>query len=440
MSLPPRLLPSSLAAIGAAALMAAPTPAHAQEGGSVAISAGLSFNVSFGQKTNFGLGFDLRVTGLVEGGRTMPCDSKSRMGFGGYAQATWLNFSAWRFGAGGHGGGEIVDQIFALDGELGWTYHTSYDDQHPGEHGLQVGALGLVTLAYVAPSIEFPLRGVFPLGSPEFKPELITGVGARFPAVFGFPQACVSGRPLRAGDDILLPPVVAHGRRPYRDTGIDDATRAALVGAWLDDARAECASVPAFVALARDLRAAGAPSELVARALDAADDELRHTLLCSGIAADHTGVDAVPLLLAPPPAVDADRRDALLRMAQEAWIDGCLGEGAAASRAARALAASRDETCRSALATIARDEARHAELGWSVLAHAMAAGGSEVRDAIAEALDAPLPELPRGDVERDADPRVLRAHGRLAQATADAAWIDTVARARRRATRLLAAT
>jgi hypothetical protein len=126
-------------------------------------------------------------------------------------------------------------------------------------------------------------------------------------------------------------------------------------------------------------------------------------------------------------------------MALEAWADGCLGEGAAAERAARARVDAADLGCRAALAAIARDEARHAELSFAVLAHCLAAGGSEVGDAIAEALAAPPPEPPRGDAEGDADPRALRAHGRLTQAAADDAWTHNVETSRARAARLLTA-
>src|SRR5262245_45305475 len=267
MHLPSRSIPCSLAALGAAALMAAPTTAHAQFGGKVAVSPGLSLSISFGQKVTFGLGLDVRVTGLAKG-EIMPCDSNSRAGAGGYVQATWLNFSAWRFGAGAHGGGELYNQVFALDGEIGWTFHTRYDDKHPAEHGLQLGLLPLITGGIPAPTLELPMRAVIPVASPDFLPEGSLGAGARLPWIFGFSQSCVIGRPLRVGGDVLLPPVVARGRRLgwRRNAGIGRGTREALAGAWQDDARAECASVPAFLALARDLAAAGAPDALVARA------------------------------------------------------------------------------------------------------------------------------------------------------------------------------
>jgi hypothetical protein len=125
-------------------------------------------------------------------------------------------------------------------------------------------------------------------------------------------------------------------------------------------------------------------------------------------------------------------------MALEAWTDGCLGEGAAAARAARAHSGAEEPACRAALASIADDEARHAELAFAVLAHCLAAGGSEVGDAVAAAVEAPEPAPPPGDPEGDADPVALRVHGRITQDAADRAWADTFRSSRARAARLLA--
>lgn len=435
-----RLLPPTLAALGGAALLAAPGSARAE--GKVAVSPSVSFSVSFGQKIAYGLGLDLRVTGLVDG-KIGTCNDDPRRGFGGFAQATWLvNLNAARFAAGVHGGGEIVNQMAAVDGELGWTYRTRVDDEHPGQHGLHLGALGLFTfvpIAYV-PSLELPVRLAIPLsGGPIRTPEIIPGLGARIPQMFGIATGgCVIGRPMRTDEGVLVPPVFALRERAARRLSIDRASRAALADVWIDDARAECASIPTFVALARDLAACGAPAALVARALVAADDEVRHTQLCRELAGDLAGLEIDPLLYLPPPASDADRRDALLRMALEAWFDGALGEGAAADRAARAARDAAEPTTRAALAAIARDEHRHAELGWAVLAHCLAAGGTEVSDALAQALDSPAKEPPPADPDRGADPAARRAFGRLAQADVDVSWRETESLARRRGAALLA--
>ncbi len=434
MPLPSRSLPRTLAALGAAAAVAAPATAGAQLNGPIVPSAGISFTANFGQKLTFGLGLDVRVTGTTH----VDACSGNYLGAGPYAQVTWLNFSHWRFGAGAQGGGDVFGPVFAVDGELGWTYHTRYDDLHPGEHGLQIGIVPYTAILPAA--IEVPMRLVIPVASPVVQPEGIVGAAFAFAPPFGIGATalCVTGRPLRVAGRPVLPAVVRGRPRPRRHARLDAATRAALAGAWLEDARMECASVPAFLALARDLDAAGAPPPLVARAIEAVGDEIRHTFLCAELASALSGEAALPVLLPPPPPAALDRREALLDMVREAWIDGCLGEGAASARAATAAAGAEDPSSRAALSAIARDEARHADLAWSVIAYGLAAGGSEVGDAIAEAIRGPAPEPPRGDPERDADARAARAHGRITQAVADGAWADTVRRARRRARRLLA--
>src|SRR5207253_676746 len=79
-------------------------------------------------------------------------------------------------------------------------------------------------------------------------------------------EICIaSGRALRAGEGIALPPVLAQ-----MECGPLDG---ALAASWLDDARAELASVPSFLRLADELRAVGAPAALRRAALDAADEE-----------------------------------------------------------------------------------------------------------------------------------------------------------------------
>lgn len=427
-----RFLASSLAALGGAAALAAPSLARADT--PVSVSPALTLSVSLGQKVAFGLGLDLRVTGLVD---LKSCSDSDRHGFGGFVQVTWLNFTAWRFAGGMHGGGEVYQQRISVAGELGYTYRTKFGEEHPGYHGLHLGALGAFAFSdRFTPTMEAPVRVAIPLSGPVRTAEVSPGLGVRFPAMFGTPNRCIVGRPLRDGGDLVLPDVIALGERRVRSS-CAGATREALAAAWIEDARAECASISAFVALARDLAAIGAPPALVAGAGRAALDESRHTQICAAIAADHAGLALAPRLLDPPAAADADRRDALLRMAREAWLDGCLGEGAAAERAARASLASTDVTARRAQAAIAADERRHAELGWSVLSYCLAEGGSEVRDAIAELTRTSLSDPPRGDAEHDAHPTALRAHGRLAQREADAAWIDTVTASRRRVARLL---
>jgi hypothetical protein len=146
--------------------------------------------------------------------------------------------------------------------------------------------------------------------------------------------------------------------------------------------------VPAFVELAEQLEACGAPAELRARALTAADDELTHAVLAGQTA---VALGAGPLTLAAPargrrPAVAG--ADGTIRLAGESWLDGCLNEGAAA-----AVAAAESEVAEGALAgglqRVAADEQRHADLAWDIVAWTVSTGGTSVRGALAQVSRAP---------------------------------------------------
>ena len=437
----PRLLgPVIPAAALAVAALVTPTTARADDP-RIWFSPGLSFGVTFGEKTSFALGFDLRQTTLFTGFDI--CSGERRYGAGPYLQATWLNFSSWRFGAGLHGGGDLVRSAASMEGEVGWTYRGAHRIEQPSEygeptvtivpgtHGLQFGALASFVLAEEASA-----RVAIPLGSPTPQHvETTLAVGLRYPGSFGpTSPLCYIGRPLRDGDDQqVLPSVLASRRRPLSRGArrVDEHTRGKLARAWLDDARAECASIPAFLALARDLSVNGAPRALVDRALSAARDERRHTALCSALASGYAGVDLRPAALETPPARDPSRSQALLRLAAESWQDGCLGEGAAAAFARRSLATSTDDDVASALAIIARDEAAHAQLAWDVAAWCIEEGGRPVRDTIAATRAATNQDAspPREDV----DPRAWRAHGRGASGAWASARDQTAEEANRAA-------
>ncbi|WP_437774252.1 hypothetical protein [Sorangium sp. So ce1097] len=430
-----RALPPALAALGAAALASLPGQARADE--PFAISGGLMLSLSFGQQLAFGLGADLRAAAVLEGGETVP----GNVGFGPFAQATWLNFSAGRFAVGLHGGGDLSDDHanvhYSVDGELGWTYRTRISDELQGQHGFHVGVMNTLDSPV---ALELSARAVIPLSGEPFMPEGTFGMGLRLIPPFGMRAEIMHGRPLRSAAGVVLPPALALGPAAARPPRLDSATRAALAGAWLHSARAECGSIPAFLALARDLAAVGAPASLVARALAALGDEVRHTARCSAIASALAGWRLRPALLPPPAARDADRRAALVRMALEAWHDGCLGEGAAAARARRSLAGASDAGVRMALFEIARDEAQHAELGWRVLAYCLTEGGRAVREAVGDAMTGPAP-APSGDEAEiiDGERKELEAFGALQRAQADAAREETWAAARRGGERMLAA-
>lgn len=139
----------------------------------------------------------------------------------------------------------------------------------------------------------------------------------------------------------------------------------------------EHASVASFARASLQLLALGAPPELVAGAHAAALDEIEHARLCYGIASRYAGrpigpgalaVDDAPIALSPA------------AVAVETLLGGCVNEAIAALEARDASDAATDPAIRAALATIADDEARHAELAWRTLAWIVRAHPSCVPD------------------------------------------------------------
>ncbi|WP_437588270.1 ferritin-like domain-containing protein [Sorangium sp. So ce1000] len=199
---------------------------------------------------------------------------------------------------------------------------------------------------------------------------------------------------------------------------LTDEERATLAGGWLRSALEEHASVASFARFALDLMALGAPSSLVEGAHIAALDEVGHARLGFSLAAAYRGGPVGPAAFPVPPAVPiAPDLAALARAAAE---EGCVGETVAALLAAEKRARAEDPAVRAALAAIAEDEARHAELAWLTVAWAIGAGGEPVRRAVVEVFEAAAASLGRRPPP-EAEPgggraAALAAHGHLARA------------------------
>jgi hypothetical protein len=121
----------------------------------------------------------------------------------------------------------------------------------------------------------------------------------------------------------------------------------------------EAASVDAFDRLERELRAHGAPGELLARARRARRDEVRHARIVTALAA-RAGAAV------PSPRVPAGRVRRLEAVAIENVVEGCVREAFGAAVAMVQAATARDRAVRAAMRKIARDELRHAELSFGV--------------------------------------------------------------------------
>jgi len=202
------------------------------------------------------------------------------------------------------------------------------------------------------------------------------------------------------------------GGRPY---GAPVIAGAALVERWLAAAQAEHASVASFARASLELLAVGAPPSLIAACHRAALDELRHTSACLAIASRLAGRE----LAVAPVAALAPRGGGVVRVAVDTYLEGCVAETFGALVAARALDGCTDADATRALRRIARDEARHAELAWQIVAWSIEVGGARVRAALVAAAHRLGP--PR--CARVADPS-LAGSGQLDDAGLDAAAVD----------------
>jgi hypothetical protein len=320
-------------------------------------SAGLGAFVgySFGQREGISWGFEIFGMSHFE---KQSCSNQALSGVGPLLQFEAVGLHDPRLTFALHAGREIRHREAWVTGELGPTYRWGSD---PG-FGLHMGAVAGYDSLLVAMRAQL------------FLDDYAAVAGVRFPGPFGSFSECIGipGRPLRARSGIVS--VGERGRRVSRapmsrlvTRDADDAARA-----WERDAQHECASVPAFLQLARELLAHEAPPGLIGRALDAACDEIRHAELCAAMASRLLGVTVRPTL----PDFDERPVASLTQIARESWLDGCLGEGASATKAARAARTAQDPLERAAHARIARDELCHAVLAWDVLRWAVARGAS----------------------------------------------------------------
>lgn len=173
----------------------------------------------------------------------------------------------------------------------------------------------------------------------------------------------------------------AYEGEPDVAPGTTPATRLARAAYY------EAGSVTSFRRLARELRAHGAPSSLVARARSAARDEVRHARATEALAT-RFGAGA-PMR----PRAGALPVRPLEAMARENAVEGCVNEAFAAALALVQASRAADAGVRGALAGIAADEVRHAELAWDVAAWAEAQLDAAARTRVQTARDEALAAL-----------------------------------------------
>jgi hypothetical protein len=199
------------------------------------------------------------------------------------------------------------------------------------------------------------------------------------------------GRPfLVAGSARLAPLSDDGGDWAYRtapETTHSPGARQKLAEHWAEMGRMEHASVAAFARFTLDLLSLGAPAELVVASQQALGDEIEHARLCFGLASAYAGRAFGPGELSVDGALEARSFETIVMTAIH---EACVGETLAALEAEAELARATDPEVRRVLERIARDEARHAELGYRFLRWALDRAEPELRHRFIAELDAAL--------------------------------------------------
>ena len=149
------------------------------------------------------------------------------------------------------------------------------------------------------------------------------------------------------------------GRRPAEHVAASLASPAAR-DILTEIATLEAASVHAFVRLARELAHHRAPSDLVARVREAAEDERRHARSMRALAIRFGATDV------PKPRRGARRAPRLVDVLVENAVEGCVRETFGALMAHVQARHATDPVARRTMETIAIDESRHAALAWAI--------------------------------------------------------------------------
>jgi hypothetical protein len=200
------------------------------------------------------------------------------------------------------------------------------------------------------------------------------------------------------------------GRRPEGLRSEHRARSQSLLGEhFAAIAHLEAASVPAFAAIAGELRAYRAPSALICAADRARRDEVRHTRITASLAR-RFGSRAQAPRVAPMPL------RSLEAFALDNAVEGCVHETYGAALAAYGAMQASDPVVRRALAGIAADETRHAELAWAIARWVTPQLGRASRARILEAQHAAVASLER-TLEAPV-PRELRARAGVPDAPA----------------------
>lgn len=174
------------------------------------------------------------------------------------------------------------------------------------------------------------------------------------------------------------------------DTETPETVRKRVATTWAFRTRAEIEATARFSRLARELAESGADTVVVQGAADAATDEARHRDLCAELA-EEWGDSEARNHVAPRQRIgrsDMPQRDRLL---WEVVAACCIGETMNTSLLVRCLEVAKHERIHSVLHELAKDEVRHARLGWAHLAAERSAGrGAFLSDVLPLMLEASI--------------------------------------------------
>jgi len=250
------------------------------------------------------------------------------------------------------------------------------------------------------------------------------------------------GRPLRIQGELVSTEVHlgegsnwAKGQRPD-SSYLDESTRIALEALWLQDARGEHASIPAFSRISWQLATIGAPPELLEWAHKAALEEINHARLCFALAEGYGGrsysVQPIPKMLEG--GLDL-ANDPIEVIATETLFDGCLIEGFFAKLASSAKDQCEEPATLAALEQIAGEEESHTAFSWAVLEWLFNQHPAKVKAIIENSYHDlqtySRPKAISGKQKRlieKADPELLIKHGRLPDEQWQKIWDDHLAK------------
>lgn len=304
-----------------------------------------------------GVPLTLAVGSRVPGAATILHFESGMEGQGGFSESRWGYRVGLRFG------GALVGPSGAYVGlRAGPTLALAKSESSKGAQTLPMLSLeGIANQTFSGDSSGYPTFG----GVLSFGLDFYSGFNMRIP----------SGRPLREASGVAVEAPVRKGAAWSASTvpmvrHLSRAERQRLGEAWLAEARTEHASIASFSTLALSLLAIGAPPELVEGAHRAALDEARHARLCFAVASAYLDAELEPGPLPMERAMGPD--PSLARLALASLVEGAFGEGVAAALCRARAKCAGDPAIRRVLTTLARDEAAHAKLGWSVLRHCTA--------------------------------------------------------------------